>query len=38
MHLTSRPPGAVFVSFDRSFVRRASRAGATDISGVPAKE
>src|ERR1039457_4431131 len=38
MHLTSRPPGAVFVSFDRSFVRGASRAGATDISGVPAKE
>src|ERR1035437_5809227 len=27
MHLTSRPPGAVFVSFDRSFVRRANRAG-----------
>ena len=34
MHLTSRPPGAVFVSFDRSFVRRASRAGATGVSGV----
>src|SRR4029077_14673079 len=23
IHLTSRPPGAAFVSFDRSFVRRA---------------
>ena len=27
LHLSSRPPGAVFVSFDRSFVRRAMRAG-----------
>ena len=34
MHLTSRPLGAVFVSFDRSFVRRANRAGATGVSGV----
>ena len=34
MHLTSRPPGAAFVSFDRSFVRRANRAGATGVSGV----
>jgi predicted nucleic-acid-binding protein len=34
MHLASRPPGAAFVSFDRSFVRRAKRAGATDVSGV----
>jgi predicted nucleic-acid-binding protein len=34
MHLTSRPPGAVFVSFDRSFVRGANRAGATGVSGV----
>lgn len=38
MHLSSRPPGAVFVSFDQSFVRRANRAGATEVSGVPAKE
>ena|ERR1019366_3225134 len=38
MHLSSRPPGAVFVSFDRSFVRRANRAGATDVSGMPAKQ
>ena len=26
LHLSSRPPGAAFVSFDRSFVRRAKRA------------
>src|ERR1019366_750322 len=37
MHLSSRPPGAAFVSFDRSFVRRAKRAGETGVSGVPAK-
>jgi predicted nucleic-acid-binding protein len=35
MHLSSRPHGAVFVSFDKSFIRRARRAGATDISGTP---
>ena len=34
IHLTGRPPGAAFVSFDRSFVRRAKRAGATEVSGV----
>jgi predicted nucleic-acid-binding protein len=33
MHLSSRPPGAVFVTFDRSFVRRAKRAGAAEVSG-----
>src|ERR1035437_2981975 len=27
MHLTSRPPGAAFVSFDRSLVRRANQVG-----------
>jgi predicted nucleic-acid-binding protein len=32
LHLTSRPPGAAFVSFDRTFVRRAKRAGVTEIS------
>ena len=37
IHLSSRPPGAVFVSFDRSFVRRANRAGETGVSGVPDK-
>ena len=34
IHLSSRPPGALFVSFDRSFVRRANRAGAAGVSGV----
>src|ERR1035437_3580509 len=31
MLLSSRPPGAVFVSFDRSLVRRAKRAGETGV-------
>lgn len=31
LHLSSRPAGAMFVSFDRAFVRRAQRAGAADI-------
>lgn len=38
MHLSSRPPGAVFISFDKSFVRRARRAGVSGISGVPVKD
>jgi len=29
MHLTGRPPGAAFVSFDKAFVRRAKRAGVS---------
>lgn len=37
IHLSSRPPGSTFVSFDRSFVRRARRAGASGISGVSTK-
>jgi predicted nucleic-acid-binding protein len=32
MHLSSRPPGARFVSFDQSFVRRAKRAGIGTVS------
>ena len=32
LHLTSRPSGAAFVSFDRSFVQRARRAGVGGIS------
>lgn len=36
IHLSSRPPGATFVSFDRSVIRRAGRAGSTGVSGVPA--
>ncbi len=35
LHLSSRPPGALFVSFDRSFVRRAKRAGAPGVSETP---
>ena len=38
MHLGSRPPGGQFVSFDKSFVQRARRAGAPDISVIPAKD
>jgi predicted nucleic-acid-binding protein len=37
MHLSSRPPGAKFVSFNKAFVQRARRAGVTDISGLPVK-
>src|SRR3954447_711113 len=35
IHLTSQPPGATFVSFDRAFVRRANRAGVTRVSAGP---
>jgi predicted nucleic-acid-binding protein len=38
MHLSSRPPGAAFVSFDKSFVQRARRAGASAVSAMSAKE
>ena len=31
LHLSSRPHGAVFVSFDKSFVQRAKRAGVPDV-------
>jgi len=34
MHLSSRPPGANFVTFDRDFVRRAKRAGAIGVSAI----
>ena len=37
MHLSSRPHGAAFLSFDQSFVRRARRAGAADVSGISSK-
>ena len=37
LHLGSRPLGARFVSFEQSFVRRATRAGVTGVSGVPVK-
>jgi len=35
LHLSSRPLGAAFVSLDRPFIRRAIRAGATDVTDVP---
>jgi predicted nucleic-acid-binding protein len=38
MHLSSRPHGAAFFSFDQSFVRRARRAGAADVSGIPTEK
>jgi hypothetical protein len=31
MHLSSRPAGAVFASFDESFIRRAKRASAAEV-------
>ena len=34
MRLSSRPPGASFVSFDKAFVRDARRAGVSGVSGV----
>jgi predicted nucleic-acid-binding protein len=37
MHLSSRPNGSAFVSFDRSLIRRAKRAGVAAISDVSAK-
>jgi len=37
LHLSSRPPEAVFVSFDRSFVQRARRARVSAISRMPVK-
>src|SRR5882762_5197982 len=37
MHLSSRPPGAGFVSFDQSFIRRAKRAGATEVFAMSAE-
>lgn len=35
LHVASRPPGTTFASFDRSFVRRAQRAGAQRLSELP---
>ena len=34
LHLCSRPPAAVFASFDRAFIRRARRAGIVDVAAV----
>ncbi|SPE28629.1 Twitching motility protein PilT [Candidatus Sulfopaludibacter sp. SbA3] len=33
-HLSSRPPGVLFVSFDRSLVRRAQKAGVQRVAEV----
>jgi predicted nucleic-acid-binding protein len=37
IHLSSRPPGAKFVSFDKAFVQRAIRAGVADVSDLPVR-
>jgi predicted nucleic-acid-binding protein len=37
MHLSSRPEGVKFVSFDKSFIRRAKRAGVTDVLEISGK-
>jgi len=34
LHLCSGPPGAAFMSFDQSFVRRARRAGVREVTGI----
>ena len=34
IHLSSRPTDAVFVSFDKSFVQRARRAGVAGVMGM----
>jgi predicted nucleic-acid-binding protein len=38
LHLSSKPPGAAFVSFDQPFVRRATHAGVAGVAGVPPNE
>jgi predicted nucleic-acid-binding protein len=38
LHLSSRPAGVAFVSFDRGFVRRARRAGVPDITEMAGKD
>jgi|ERR1039458_3634927 predicted nucleic-acid-binding protein len=35
MHVSSRPPGAHFVTFDRALVRGAKRAGVPGVSAPP---
>jgi predicted nucleic-acid-binding protein len=34
LHLASRPSGTTFVSFDRALIRRAQRAGVTEVAQV----
>jgi predicted nucleic-acid-binding protein len=38
MHLSSRPPDVVFVSFDKSFVQRSKRAKVSGISAMSVKD
>jgi len=38
MHVSSRPPGVTFVSFDKSFVQRAKRAGVAGVARLSVKE
>jgi predicted nucleic-acid-binding protein len=38
LHLSSSPAGAVCVSFEQSFVRRAKRAAVADVSGVSPRQ
>jgi|SRR5437588_9955603 len=38
MHLSSRPHGAAFVSFDKDFVRRARRVGVPGVSEISGKD
>ena len=35
LHLTSRPAGTTFVSFDKTLIRRARRARVRGFSAVP---
>lgn len=37
LHLSSRPAGSGFVSFDRALVRRAHRAGVAEVVDLAAK-
>lgn len=38
LHLTSRPEGATFISFDKSFVKRAARARVSGVRSVAASK
>lgn len=38
MHLSSRPQCAVFVSFDKAFIRRARIAGVSGISAITGRD
>jgi predicted nucleic-acid-binding protein len=37
IHLSGRPHGVTFATFDRPFAKRAQRAGAVGVSGLPGK-